>query len=216
MWKNVKDGMLSCPRGPVARKPKMLTEREKWVLKNIAFYKSSMPTDVPDPLVNLPRDPSPDPQTSQAQSPHMTPGKPTSWRTWRWQQRRSRPQPRAVRGRLQPLRGKKRNGMVALRSTMKANQALLERLWRRGLSPSKRREAFIRLCPTPCVLPLRRSTRLPESQWQYGGGQHPQQSPSLHPLTTPSGLGTRRNQSERFWAPACGGLERIPIPSKTK
>ncbi|KAG0721673.1 hypothetical protein GWK47_045996 [Chionoecetes opilio] len=49
---------------------KMLTERDKWVLKNIAFYKSSMPTDVPDTLVNLPRDPSPDAQTSQAQYPH--------------------------------------------------------------------------------------------------------------------------------------------------
>ncbi|KAG0715307.1 hypothetical protein GWK47_012242 [Chionoecetes opilio] len=51
--KTSRTGMFSFQRTS-GQETKMLTERDKGVLKNIAFYKSSMPTDVPDTLVNLP------------------------------------------------------------------------------------------------------------------------------------------------------------------
>ncbi|KAG0712592.1 hypothetical protein GWK47_018156 [Chionoecetes opilio] len=72
-WKNVKDWYVKLSKRTSGQATKMLTERDKWVLKNIAFYKSSMPTDVPDTLVNLPRDPSPDARPPR-HSTHMTPG----------------------------------------------------------------------------------------------------------------------------------------------
>ncbi|KAG0723077.1 hypothetical protein GWK47_043319 [Chionoecetes opilio] len=132
--------------------------------------------------------------------------------------------------------------MVDLRSTMKANQALLERLLEERSQPQSRREAFIRFVsdtlrsapeeeyqvmhdqivdivhrrhtgsstsgagpgPSTAPQPSRPSTSqqsaitpptysqqyfhmpgCPSPNWQYGGGQHPQQSPSLQPLTTP-------------------------------
>ncbi|KAG0698581.1 hypothetical protein GWK47_002970 [Chionoecetes opilio] len=213
----------------------MLTERDKWVLKNIAFYKSSMPTDVPDTLVNLPRDPSPDAQTSQAQYPHDS-GEANILEDM------ERKTPATER--------QEEEWMVDLRSTMKANQALLERLLEERSQPQSRREAFIRFVSdtlrsapeedrhcasaTHGVLyiggwtgPLNSTTtqqalylptvrhntthlqpavfshaRLPESQLAVWCGQHPQQSPSLQPLTTPVRSRDSRNQSERFWLPA--------------
>ncbi|KAG0724485.1 hypothetical protein GWK47_040504 [Chionoecetes opilio] len=229
-WKNVKDWYVKLSKRTSGQATKMLTERDKWVLKNIAFYKSSMPTDVPDTLVNLPRDPSPDAQTSQAQYPHDS-GEANILEDMEVAAAASRPQP----------------------------AALLERLLEERSQPQSRREAFIRFVsdtlrsapeeeyqvmhdqivdivhrrhtgsstsgagpgPSTVPQPSRPSTSqqsaitpptysqqyfhmpgCPSPNWQYGGGQHPQQSPSLQHSRHLSGLGTRRNQSERFWAPA--------------
>ncbi|KAG0716475.1 hypothetical protein GWK47_009608 [Chionoecetes opilio] len=59
--KTSRTGMLSCPRGPWPGNQDV-DGRGQVGVKNIAFYKSSMPPDVPDTLVNLPRDPSSDPR----------------------------------------------------------------------------------------------------------------------------------------------------------
>ncbi|KAG0719635.1 hypothetical protein GWK47_050087 [Chionoecetes opilio] len=214
--------MLSCPRRTSGQATKMLTRGTS----------GSMPTLMSRTPCEPARDPSPDARPPR-HSTHMTPGKPTSWRTWRWQQRRSRPQTRRKR-KTPATERQEEEWMVDLRSTMKANQALLERLLEERSQPQSRREAFIRfVSDTPCVLPLRRSTSrhcasathgvlyiggwtgplnstttqqastsqqsaitpptysqqyfhmpgCPSPNWQYGGGQHPQQSPSLQPLT---------------------------------
>ncbi|KAG0725938.1 hypothetical protein GWK47_037606 [Chionoecetes opilio] len=238
-WKNVKDWYVKLSKRTSGQATKMLTERDKWVLKNIAFYKSSMPTDVPDTLVNLPRDPSPDAQTSQAQYPHdsgeanILEDMEVAAAAEQASTRRKRKTPATER--------QEEEWMVDLRSTMKANQALLERLLEERSQPQSRREAFIRFVsdtlrsapeeeyqvmhdqivyivhrrhtgsstsgagpgPSTAPQPSRPSTSqqsaitpptysqqyfhmpgCPSPNWQYGGGQHPQQSPSLQPLTT--------------------------------
>ncbi|KAG0721674.1 hypothetical protein GWK47_045997 [Chionoecetes opilio] len=190
-WKNVKDWYVKLSKRTSGQATKMLTERDKWVLKNIAFYKSSMPTDVPDTLVNLPRDPSPDAQTSQAQYPHdsgeanILEDMEVAAAAEQASTRRKRKTPATER--------QEEEWMVDLRSTMKANQALLERLLEERSQPQSRREAFIRFVSDTLRSAPERSTSqqyfhmpgCPSPNWQYGGGQHPQQSPSLQPLTTP-------------------------------
>ncbi|KAG0716093.1 hypothetical protein GWK47_010457 [Chionoecetes opilio] len=88
-WKNVKDWYVKLSKRTSGQATKMLTERDKGV---------PCPLMSPDTLVNLPRAPSPDAQTSQA-STHMTPGKPHPGGHG-VAAAGSRPQP-AVRGRLQ-------------------------------------------------------------------------------------------------------------------
>ena len=39
-WKNVKDWYVKLSKKTSGQASKVLTERDKWVLKNIAFYKS--------------------------------------------------------------------------------------------------------------------------------------------------------------------------------
>ena len=39
-WKNVKDWYLKLSKKTSGQATKLLTDRDKWVLKNIAFYKS--------------------------------------------------------------------------------------------------------------------------------------------------------------------------------
>ncbi|KAG0699576.1 hypothetical protein GWK47_025779 [Chionoecetes opilio] len=135
-WKNVKDGYVKLSKRTSGQATKMLTERDKWVLKNIAFYKSSMPTDVPDTLVNLPRDPSPDAQTSQAQYPHdsgeanILEDMEVAAAAEQASTRRKRKTPATER--------QEEEWMVDLRSTMKANQALLERLLEERSQPQSR------------------------------------------------------------------------------
>ncbi|KAG0718761.1 hypothetical protein GWK47_051850 [Chionoecetes opilio] len=76
----------------------------------------------------------------------MTQGKQTSWRTGGGSSGGAGPQP-ALKGRLQQMRGKKRKWMVELRSTMKDNRALLERMLEERSQPQSRREALIRFVP---------------------------------------------------------------------
>ncbi|KAG0730538.1 hypothetical protein GWK47_028029 [Chionoecetes opilio] len=156
-WKNVKDWYVKLSKRTSGQATKMLTERDKWVLKNIAFYKSSMPTDAPDTLVNLPRDPSPDAQTSQAQYPHdsgeanILEDMEVAAAAEQASTRRKRKTPATER--------QEEEWMVDLRSTMKANQALLERLLEERSQPQSRREAFIRFVSDTLRSALRRSTR---------------------------------------------------------
>ncbi|KAG0720306.1 hypothetical protein GWK47_048787 [Chionoecetes opilio] len=116
-WKNVKDWYVKLSKRTSGQATKMLTERDKWV---------SMPTDVPDTLVNLPRDPSSDAQTSQAQYPHdsgeanILEDMEVAAAAEQASTRRKRKTPATER--------QEEEWMVDLRSTMKANQALLERL----------------------------------------------------------------------------------------
>ncbi|KAG0712739.1 hypothetical protein GWK47_017768 [Chionoecetes opilio] len=74
-WKNVKDWYVKLSQRTSGQATKMLTERDKWVLKTSPSTKvSSMPTDVPDTLVNLPVTHLLTPRPPR-HSTHMTPGK---------------------------------------------------------------------------------------------------------------------------------------------
>lgn len=101
-----------------------------------------MPTDVPDTLVSLPRSQSSTAPTSQAQESHDSGDAniledmevagaekaSTSRRKWR----------------TAGYESQEEGWTLDLRSTMKANQALLERLLQERPQPQTRREAFIR------------------------------------------------------------------------
>ncbi|KAG0727475.1 hypothetical protein GWK47_034587 [Chionoecetes opilio] len=103
------------------------------------LLQSSMPTDVPDTLVNLPRDPSSDARPPR-HSTHMTPGSQlledmeVAAAAEQASTRRKRKTPSTER--------QEEEWMVDLRSTMKANQALLERLLEERSQPQSRREAL--------------------------------------------------------------------------
>ncbi|KAG0716772.1 hypothetical protein GWK47_008907 [Chionoecetes opilio] len=107
-WKNVKDWYVKLSKRTSGQATKMLTERDKWVLKNIAFYKRS--------------------QHPGGHGGGSSGGAAST--------RRKRKTPATER--------QEEEWMVDLRSTMKANQALLERLLEERSQPQSRREAFIR------------------------------------------------------------------------
>ncbi|KAG0718565.1 hypothetical protein GWK47_052213 [Chionoecetes opilio] len=145
-WKNVKDWYVKLSKRTSGQATKMLTERDKWVLKNIAFYKSKFhATDVPDTLVNLPRDPSPDAQTSQAQYPHDS-GEANILEDMEVAAAAEQASTRLKR-KTPATERQEEEWMGGPPIHHEGQQALLERLLEERSQPQSRREAFIRFVP---------------------------------------------------------------------
>ncbi|KAF6721619.1 hypothetical protein FQA47_024758, partial [Oryzias melastigma] len=157
-WKGVKDWHVKLIKKRSDQATKIHTERENWVLKNVAFYKSSIPKKGGDPQVPLARQPSQSSQASATVSKPpdsdqkleasgsnvleeleaaAMPSTQTSSRQCSHSDRHDK------RKREEQCLEEEDTWMALLRSTMKANQTLLEKLLEERPVHTER-EAFIR------------------------------------------------------------------------
>ncbi|KAM4570219.1 uncharacterized protein PAE49_009429 [Odontesthes bonariensis] len=160
-WKNVKDWYVKLSKKTSGQATKLLTDRDKWVLKNIAFYKSSITTEAPDTLVSLPRALSANATASSAASAaastfHALPSLEThdsvesqfnileEMELAAAEQGSTTSSRRCKRRRRDEESLEEESWMQELRSTMKANQALLEKLLEERSKAQSDREAFTR------------------------------------------------------------------------
>ncbi|RVE75389.1 hypothetical protein OJAV_G00016210 [Oryzias javanicus] len=159
-WKGVKDWHVKLTKKARGQATKIYTERENWVLKNVAFYKGSKPTKGGNPLVAAVHHPS---QSSQARATVSRP--PDSDQELEASGSNVLEELEAAAGAMPPTQTSSRQSgrcgrckkhkreercleegdawMADLRSTMKANQTLLERLLEERPVHTER-EAFIR------------------------------------------------------------------------
>ena len=149
-WKSVKDWYVRLTKVKSGQAPKKYTDRERYILDNLQFYKTQLPSTKSDPMVSFPmtstqisqasdseldsdQECSPTPQETDLEAVEMTSA----------QASQSQSSSRQIKKRRKREVDREEEWMKDLRETMKANQQLLTQLIQDRPATSER-EAFIK------------------------------------------------------------------------